>query len=103
MVELTEREKKIILIKYIIHGNSPHTDTPLETRVQMLQIALKISGIKYDEGELLDIGQAILNVQLAVNDSALGFLKNNKSLVNKALASMGDGNDRLSFRDNHEV
>ena len=58
MVELTDRERKIILIKYIIHGNSPFAETPLSTRVQMLQSALKLSGIKYDESEMLDLGEA---------------------------------------------
>lgn len=102
MVELTEREKKIILIKYIVHGNSPYADADMDTRVQMLQSALKVSGIEYNQGELLDIGQAILDVQSAANESALGFLKNNKSLVNKALAMMRNGNDKLSFRGSHE-
>jgi hypothetical protein len=97
MVELTEREKKIVLIKYIIHGNSPFSEAPLETRVQMLQSALKLSGIKYNEAELLDLGEAILSAQQATNDSSLGFLKTNKSLVDRALAMLGNGNDRFSF------
>lgn len=97
MVELTEREKKIVLIKYIIHGNSPFAEAPLETRVQMLQAALKVSGIKYDEAELLDLGEAILAVQQDTNDSSIGFLHTNKSLVDKALAMFGKGNDRFSF------
>ena len=97
MAELTEREKKIVLIKYIIHGNSPFSEAPLETRVQMLQAALKLSGIRYNEAELLDLGEAILAAQQATNDSSLGFLKNNKSLVDRALAMFGNGNDRFSF------
>lgn len=102
MVELTEREKKIILIKYVLHGVSPFSEAPLETRVQMLEAALKTSGIDYNEGELLDIGQAILDVQNNVNDSVLGFLQNNKGLVQQALNMIGKGNDRLSFRGTHE-
>jgi hypothetical protein len=102
MVELTEREKAITLIKYIIHGNSPYSEVPLETRVQMLEAALKTSGINYNQGELLDIGQAILDVQQAANDSALGFLQNNKGLVQQALNMIGKGNDRLSFRKANE-
>ena len=97
MVELTEREKKIVLIKYVIHGNSPFAEAPLDTREQMLQAALKVSGIKYDKAELLDLGEAILAVQQATNDSSIGFLKTNKSLVDKALAMFGNGNDRFSF------
>ena len=102
MVELTEREKTIVLIKYIVHGNSPYAEAPLDTRVQMLQAALKTSGINYTEGELLDIGQAILDTQNAANDSAMGFLQNNKGLVAQALKMIGKGNDRLSFKGQHE-
>ncbi len=98
MVELTDREKKIILIKYIIHGNSPFTEAPLETRVQMLQAALKLSGINYEESEMLDLGEAILECQKNSNDSSLGFLKSNKGLVDKALSMLGKGNDRFSFK-----
>lgn len=97
MVELTDREKKIVLIKYIIHGNSPFAEAPLEIRVQMLQASLKLSGIKYDEPEMLDLGEAILQVQQDSNDSNLGFLRQNMGLVDTALKRLGKGNDRLSF------
>ena len=97
MVELTDREKKIVLIKYIIHGNSPFAEAPQENRVQMLQASLKLSGIKYDEPEMLDLGEAILQVQQDSNDSNLGFLRQNMGLVDTALKRLGKGNDRLSF------
>ena len=92
-----KKRSLLVLIKYIIHGNSPFSEAPLETRVQMLQSALKLSGIKYNEAELLDLGEAILAAQQATNDSSLGFLKTNKSLVDRALAMLGNGNDRFSF------
>ena len=97
MVELTDREKKIVLIKYIIHGVSPFAEAPLETRVQMLQAALKNYGLKYEESEMLDIGEACLKVQQEVNDSNLGFLQHNKGLVNRALKMMNKGNERFEF------
>lgn len=97
MVELTEREKKIIFIKFIIHGNSPYADTPLSVRIQMLQAALKITGIKYDESELFDLGEAILSVQQSIENSLLGFIQTNKDLVNKALSMIDKGGDRLKF------
>lgn len=97
MAELTEREKKIIFIKYIIHGVSPYSEMPLETRVQMLQAALKFTGTKYNEAEMLDLGEAILAVQKSVNDSIMGFLSKNKSLVKEALSRMGRGNDRFEI------
>lgn len=102
MAELNNREKKIIMIKYIVHGTSPFDSTPLEQRVQMLEASLKTMGIEYDESELLDLGQAILNVQQNANDSALGFLKSNPSLVKKAISMIGKGNDRLGFADTHK-
>jgi len=98
MVELTEREKKIVLIKFIIHGNSPFSQAPLDTRVQMLVAALKLSGIKYDESEMMDLGEAIIQVQKDSNDSSMGFLKQNKSLVDMALKRLGAGSDRFSFK-----
>jgi len=102
MAELTEREKKIVLIKYIIHGTSPYDSIPLDQRVQMLEASLKTSGIEYDSTELLDLGSAILEVQKNANDSIQGFLNNNKGLVQQALGMLGKGNDRLSFRGTHE-
>ena len=97
MVELTDREKKIVLIKYIIHGVSPFQETPLETRVQMLQAALKSYGLNYVESEMMDIGEACLKVQQEVNDSNLGFLRHNKGLVNRALKMMNKGNERFEI------
>jgi hypothetical protein len=97
MVELTDREKKIVLIKFIIHGNSPFSKTPLSIRVQMLEAALKLSGIKYNEPEMIDLGEAIIQVQKDSNDSSMGFLKNNKSLIDMALKRLGAGGDRFSF------
>jgi hypothetical protein len=98
LVELTDREKKIILIKYIIHGNSPFAETELEIRVQMLQAALKLSGINYEESEMMDLGEAILEIQQNSNDSSLGFLKQHGGMIDKALSMLGKGNDRFSFK-----
>lgn len=99
MVELTEREKKIVLIKYIIHGVSPYQEAPLDVREKMLVAALKVYGLKYEKNEMLDIGEAILKIQQEINDSALGFLKTNSALVDKALRMMGRGNDRFEILD----
>ena len=97
MAELTDREKKIVLIKYIIHGVSPYSEAPLDIREQMLIAALNYYGINYQESEMLDIGEAILKTQQDVNDSCMGFLKSNKSLVKEALKRMGKGNERFKF------
>jgi hypothetical protein len=97
MVELTEREKKIVLIKYIIHGTSPYDTTPVPQRVQMLEAAVKTLGIKYDDVEMQDLGEAILEIQKDSNDSLQGFLQNNPDLVKQALKRLGQGNDRFSF------
>ena len=64
---LTDREKKIILIKYIIHGLSPFSKESLDTRISMLKAALLSLGWEYDEAEMLKIGQSILDFQGIVN------------------------------------
>ena len=98
MAELTDREKKIILIKYIIHGTSPYSETPIDVRVQMLQASAKLYGLEYEEQDWLDLGEAILKVQQEINDSCMGFLKTNKELVTRAIKNIGKGNDRLTFK-----
>jgi hypothetical protein len=93
MVELTEREKKIVLIKFIIHGENQFKHMPLETRVTMLETACKIYGIQYNEQEFLDIGQAILGVQEDLNKSLVGFLNVNKDLFKSTLKNFNVGKD----------
>ena len=44
---LSEKETKIILIKYIIHGVSPYSDAPFSTRVKMLKAAVEKDGKKW--------------------------------------------------------
>ena len=97
MVELTDREKKIVLIKYIIHGISPYSELPMSTKAAMLKAAAKFLQLDFDEAEWLDIGEACLQVQKDVQESAMGFIETNKELVDKALSMMGKGNDRLKL------
>ena len=89
MVELTDREKKIVMIKFIMHGLGPFQHTSVEVRENMLIQALKILGYEYDKDEMLDIGQAILDVQQEFNDKAGGWLELNKETVRKALKYSG--------------
>jgi len=97
MVELTDREKKIILIKYIIHGVSPYDQLPLDVREQMLIASLKTMGLKYDKTEMLDLGEAILSVQGDHKQSLIGFLQSNKEATKRAMDMMGRGNDRFKL------
>lgn len=80
MAELTERERKIVFIKFIMHGEK-FSHFPVNTRENMLMAALNLRGLKYDKDEMLDLGQAILDEQEMFNKNALGFLEKNKDKV----------------------
>ena len=95
--ELTDREKKIILIKFIIHGNSPYKDIHIDRRIEMLQIALRTLGIKYNDVEMQDIGNACIKFQQDMNDSLMGFLQNNKEATAMAIKQIGAGGDRFKI------
>jgi len=95
MTPLTDREKKIILVKFIIHGNSPYAKAPLSLRVKMLKVAVEKSGLHYDENELMVIGQQCLDVQAKLNNSLMDFIKGNKDMVIKAHQELHKGNDSL--------
>ena len=92
---LTEREEKIILIKYIIHGVSPFYDAPLETRIKMLQAAAEVCGYPYDDAEFQEIGRACLAVQEKINGKLLGFVQSNDDLVKTVYRDLKAGNDVL--------
>ena len=92
---LTDREQKIVLVKFIIHGNSPYADVPLGTRIKMLKVAVEKSGLQYDENELMIIGQQCLDVQAKLNNNLMDFIKGNKDMVIKAHQELDKGNDSL--------
>ena len=89
MVELTEREKKIIMIKFIMHGVGPFQHLSVDARENMLMASLKVLGFEYNKDEMLDIGQAILATQQQFIAKAMGFLELNKEDVRKALDFSG--------------
>lgn len=92
---LTDRETKIILVKYIIHGVSPFSDAPLSTRRKMLKAAVQKCNLKYDEDELLMIGQECLELQGSLNKGLMKYLENNKDVIIKAHQELYKGNDSL--------
>ena len=94
-LKLTEREEKIILIKYIIYGVSPFYNAPLETRIKMLQSAAEICGYPYDDAEFQEIGRACLAVQQKINERLMGFVKENDDLVKTVYRDLKAGNDVL--------
>ena len=96
MIQFTDREKKIALVKYIIHGVSPFAEAPLQLRAQMLQSAAGIVGLKYDEAEFMEIGQACLDFQANVNAHLMGFIKDNLDVVKEAHTQMHKGNDMFT-------
>jgi len=97
MIDLTEREKKLCLIKYIIHGASPFSEAPLELRVKMFKAACQILEWEYNEKDLLELGQAALNFQGYVNAHLTSFIEQNNSLLKMAHTSMDKGNE--SFKE----
>jgi len=90
---LTNREKKIVLIKYIIHGVSPFDSAPLGKRVKMLKAAVEKCGMKYDDDELQLIGQECLALQGELNNIMMDYISDNKDLVVKAHQEINKGND----------
>ena len=92
---LTDREKKIVLIKYIIHGVSPFDKASIETRVRMLRSAVEKSGMNYDDAEMQSIGQECLDLQGKLNTGLMDFIKSNKDMVIKAHQEMHKGNEPL--------
>ena len=95
MTPLTAKEKKIILIKYIIHGVSPFSEASLDVRIKMLKEAMKKIGLHYDEEELLLIGEQCLEVQDSLNNSLMDYIKGHKDMVIKAHQELHKGNDSL--------
>ena len=55
MAELTDREKKIILIKFIIHGMSPYTNLSIDDREKHLIATMQLLGFDYDKDEMIDL------------------------------------------------
>ena len=96
MAELTDREKKIVLIKYIIHGVSPFHDASLTVRIKMLKAAAEINGFVYDDEEWQKLGNDILDVQGQINDKLAGFLRKDPDLYKTALKSLKDGNEKIT-------
>jgi hypothetical protein len=92
---LTDREKKIVLIKYIIHGVSPFDKAPIDTRVRMLKSAVEKCGMLYDDMEMQSIGQECLDLQGGLNTGLMDFIKSNKDMVVKAHQELHKGNESL--------
>lgn len=92
---LTDKEKKIVLIKYIVHGVSPFSEASINTRLKMLKSAVEKCGMKYDDDELQMIGQECLELQGQLNSGLMEFLRANKDLIAKAHQEIEKGNESL--------
>ena len=95
-MSLTDKEKKIVLIKYIIHGVSPFDKAPLGTRVRMLKAAVERLGMVYDDDELMQIGQECIDLQGNLNSGLMEFIRANKDMVIKAHQEIHKGNESLA-------
>jgi len=95
-MSLTDKEKKIVLIKYIVHGVSPFDKASIDTRVRMLKSAVEKSGMIYDDAEMQSIGQECLDLQGKLNIGLMDFIKSNKDMVIKAHQEIHKGNEPLT-------
>jgi hypothetical protein len=77
MVELTDREKHIIHIKFIMHGEE-YAKIPVESRERLLEMITGLRDLDYNQHEMLDIGQAIIDEQEMIIKSGIGFLDKHK-------------------------
>jgi len=103
MMAFTDREKKIILVKYVIHGVSPFTEAPLGKRVKMLKAAVEKAGLNYDEEELMGIGEEIIDFQGNVNEVLKKFISDNREMVVQANKEIHKGNESLVNEIGEEV
>lgn len=82
MAELTEREKKLVYIHMIMHSPvSEFANMPIEIRENMLAVVLKLRGMEYDQREMLDLGQAVIEERKLMMSSGIGFLDKNKDVM----------------------
>lgn len=88
MVELTEREKKIIHAMNVMRNPQLYT-TPPETKKDIIIMTLKIRGMVFDESEIIDL-------IYAVNDEVNLSVANGLGLLNR-FAPMLKGIDKLKF------
>lgn len=106
---LTDKEKRICLIKYIVHGNSPFADEPIEKRIEMLEAACLTIGLDYDDSKMQELGREILdfqaefieiqNVFVGENTDVLARVKGNEEIekivgtnyLKKAMEKLGKG------------
>lgn len=100
---LTDKEKKIVLIKYIIHGVSPFSEAPLGTRIKMLKAAVENCGMIYDEDELMLIGQECIDLQSKLNNYMMKFIESNDDLLTRAHIEINKGNESLKKELGDEV
>lgn len=80
MVELTEREQKII--HYIMTMNNPQTkDQSLEIRILALQSVILCAGFKWDYDEMKDLSHAIKAENERAFQNGMGQLDKYKHLL----------------------
>lgn len=89
----TDKEKKIILIKYIVHGVSPFSEAHLGVRLKMFKAAIEKCGMVYDDDELQLLGQEILQLQSGLNNDMMEFIRDNNDLLTRAHIEIEKGND----------
>lgn len=59
----------------------PFQNMPLETRENMLAVCMKLRGMEYEQREMLDLGQAVVEERKLMMASGVGFLDKNKEIM----------------------
>lgn len=95
MTDFTDREKAIILVKYIVHGNSPFAEATLEKRIKMLTVAVKVMKLNISMDELFKIGEEIILTQGEFIGTQKRFIRNNKDVLVRAHTELHKGNESL--------
>ena len=82
LIELTDREKKMVYIHMIMHSpTGPYENLDLETRENMLAVTLKLRGMEYDQREMLELGESISQERKKMLESGTNFLSKNKGIL----------------------
>ncbi len=89
MVELTEREIKIIRYLHIMQ-NPQIANVPFELKNNLIQTTFLTANIKFNEEEMTDIGQAVNAEIRNITKDGLKFMDKHKGAF-KGLSGLGMG------------
>ena len=81
-----------------MHGKGQFDNLPIDQRIQYLEMYTKLVGLEYDDTEMKDLGDAIIEFQQSLLESSNGWLAQNQDAVKAGLRMMGKGKDRFKLQ-----